>query len=78
MGGGSLAGVVGEALSDVAGRAGWLVLVAVASLAVPPLLVRVLGGRRPGVAAPEVASLERDVVVRRRAATSPLIGDVQL
>lgn len=78
VGGGSLAGVVGHALGDVAGRAGWLVLVAVASLAVPPLLVRALGGRRPGVAAPELATLERDVAVRRRAATSPLIGDVQL
>lgn len=78
VGGGSLAAHVSTLVSDAGGRAAGLVLVAVASLVVPPVVVRLLGGRRPARPAPDVGSLERRPAVARRAATSPLIGDVQL
>jgi membrane protein DedA with SNARE-associated domain len=78
VGGGSVAGAAGSAVSDAAGRAAWLSAVAVASLVLPPLVVRLLGGRRPARPAPEVGALERRPAPVRRSATSPLIGDVQL
>ncbi len=78
VGGGSAAGAVASTFADAAGRAGWLLLVAVAALAVPPLLVRLLGGRRPGRPEPELGALERPRGPVRRRSTSPLIGDVQL
>ena len=80
VGGGSVVAVVADAADGLLGRAVWILLVVAALALVPLAPVRVVGGVRRVVAAPDVTSVERLISAprARRSAVSPLIGEIQI
>lgn len=75
VGGGSAVAGLTALVTDVLGRASWLLLVLLALAVVPVLLVRALTGVRPAVAAPDVASLELATGVMPRQPRLVLAGE---
>ncbi|KQY60312.1 hypothetical protein ASD11_12720 [Aeromicrobium sp. Root495] len=79
VGGGAAATMLWHAGEDAFGRAAWLVLVAAALAILPVLGLRTRVPMRPELPALDVSSIELGREARhRRAAFSPLIGDVQI
>jgi len=79
VGGGSIIAGLSHLASGFLGRASWIVLLLVVLLALTVMGLRAVVGGRPEVAAPDAFTLERSAGARhRRAAWSPLIGDVQI
>lgn len=78
VGGGTAVASVIDATESALGRAAWLMLVVAAIVVVPVLIVRRFVGVRPGIAAPDLVSIEAELGPRhRRSSFSPLIGDFQ-
>lgn len=77
VGGGSIIATAAAMSQDVLGDASWLVLVLVALAAMPAVVIRAFTGVRPTFPRPDLMSFETNQARHRRAAFSPLIGDVQ-
>ncbi len=80
VGGGSVVAAAADAADRLLGRAAWIAVVVAVLVATPVLVVRVVGGGRRVLAAPDVSSVERaiDAPRARRSAFSPLIGEIQI
>ena len=80
VGGGSVVAAVADAADGLLGGALGILLVVAALAVTPVLVVRLVGGVRRVVAAPDVVAVERaiDAPRPRRSPFSPLIGEIQI